>query len=163
MHALTESQLRASFVNCTKGEASRLRLPRDLDARPWDDLDLLGWVDPQSPGRAHLVAERDGRAVGVLLRAPAAGAGRVRNLCSLCLTSPAAGVALLVAPRAGKAGRDGHSVGTYICADLNCSLYVRDKLSPGTPVMHETLSIEQRVARLRGNLGDFLRRVLAPV
>ena len=69
------------------------------------------------------------------------------------------GVSLMVAPRAGKAGKQGHSVGTNICADLACSLYLRGKLQTGTPGMHETLTVDQRVERLVGNLESFIARV----
>jgi hypothetical protein len=160
MITLTESEVRASFVNTSKGEARRLHVPRDLADRPWGDLDYLGWRDPQSPARGYLVTEVDGRAVGVALRAPGSGVGQVRrSMCSLCLTLHSGGVSLMVAPRAGKAGQQGHSVGTYICADLACSLYVRGKRETGTPGMHETLSTDQRVERLRDNLVAFLGRV----
>ncbi|GAA3650562.1 hypothetical protein GCM10022420_027680 [Streptomyces iranensis] len=49
MKPMTEQEIRAAFVNCTKGEAKRLSIPRDLADRPWDDLDYLGWRDPQAP------------------------------------------------------------------------------------------------------------------
>jgi hypothetical protein len=65
----------------------------------------------------------------------------------------------MVAPRAGKAGKQGHTVGTNICADLSCSLYLRGKLQTGTPGVHETLTVDQRVARLVGNLESFIARV----
>lgn len=161
MNPLTEPQIRASFVNCSKGEAKRLHVPKDLAARPWADLDYLGWRDPQSPMRGYLVTTYDGRLTAITLRAPSSGvAGARRSMCSLCMTTSSAGVSLLVAPRAGKAGQQGHSVGTYICANLACSLYVRDKLATGAPIMHETLSTEQRVARLVTNLDAFLARVM---
>lgn len=160
MTPLSEPQIRASFVNCSKGEAKRLNIPRDLGQRPWDDLDYLGWRDPQSPQRGYLVAEADGRLCGIVLRAPESTVGHARkSMCSLCLTVQSGGVSLMVAPRAGKAGQQGHSVGTYICSDLACSLYVRRKRETGTPGMHETLTIDQRVDRLVGNLTSFLARV----
>lgn len=116
--------------------------------------------DPQSPGRAYLVAPVGAGHVGVALRAPSAGVGARPSICSLlCLTLRSGGVSLLVAPRAGKAGQQGHTVGTNICADLACSLYVRGKLQTGTPGMHETLTLEQRIERLVGNLEAFLARV----
>lgn len=89
MKALTESAVRASFINCSKGEAKRLAVPRDLDARPWDDLDFLGWRDPGAPDRSYLVAERDdGPAVGIALRFPSRQRGYLhRSMCSLCLTT----------------------------------------------------------------------------
>ena len=171
MTPLTEPQIRASFVNLTQGEAKRLRIPRDLVERPWDDLEYVGWRDPQSPARGYLVAELvaepaggvAGALVGVALRAPESSAGHTRkNLCSLCLTlHTGGGVNLMVAPRAGRAGQQGHSVGTYICADLACSLYVRRKRETGTPRMHETLTVEQRIDRLATNLAAFVGRVRA--
>ena len=58
MRPLTEQDIRSSFVNCSKGEAKRLAIPRDLTERPWDDLDFLGWRDPGAPDRSYLVTER---------------------------------------------------------------------------------------------------------
>ena len=160
MECLTEARIRASFVNCTKGEARRLNVPKDLATRPWDDLDYLGWRDPQSTTRGYLVAEVDGALTGVVLRAPENSVGHARrSLCSLCLTVHSGGVALMVAPRAGRSGQRGNSVGTYICSDLACSLYVRGKRETGTTGMHETLTAEQRADRLRHNLGAFVVRV----
>ena len=52
-------------------------------------------------------------------------------MCSLCLTSHTGGVTLMVAPKTGKAGQQGNSVGKYICGDLACSLYVRGKKMAG--------------------------------
>ena len=66
MNPLTEPEIRASFVNCSKGEAKRLNVPRNLADQPWDDLDLLGWRDPQSRTRAYLVAEHAGTLRGVV-------------------------------------------------------------------------------------------------
>lgn len=83
-------------------------------------------------------------------------------MCSLCLTVRSGGVSLMVAPRAGKAGQQGHSVGTNICADLCCSLYLRGKLQTGTPGMPETLTLDQRIARLVGNVESFVARVTRP-
>lgn len=161
MTPLTEPQIRRCFVNVTQGAAKRMHVPRDLAARPWDELDYLGWSDPQAPARGQLVAEVDGELRGVALRIPTATTAHARrSLCSLCLTQNSGGVSLMVAPRAGKAGQQGHSVGTYICTDLACSLYVRRKRDTGAPRMHETLTEEQRVQRLVENLRTFMLRVL---
>lgn len=160
MDPLTEPQIRAAFVNLTKGEAKRLNVPRDLAQKPWGDLDYLGWRDPQSPARGYLVARFGDRSWGVALRAPTSGVGVARaSMCSLCLTVRSGGVSLMVAPRAGKAGQHGHTVGTNICADLSCSLYLRGKLQTGTPSMRETLTLDQRIDRLVGNLESFVVRV----
>lgn len=160
MEPLTEPEIRASFVNCSKGEATRLHVPRDLDARPWEDLDYLGWTDLQTPARRYLVAHVDGATCGIVLRINEATVGAARrSMCSLRITVQSGGVSLMVAPRAGRAGQQGNSVGTYICSDLGCSLYVRGKRSTGTPGMHETLTVEQRAARLVTNLEWFVAKV----
>ncbi|KRF36201.1 FBP domain-containing protein [Nocardioides sp. Soil805] len=160
MKPLTETEIRASFVNCSKGEAKRLHVPQDLATQPWEDLDYLGWTDPRSPSRRYLVADVDGATYGLVLRINEAGVGAARRaMCSLCITVQSGGVSLMVAPRAGKSGQQGNSVGTYICSDLSCSHYVRGKRQTGTPGMHETLTVEQRVERLVDNLQSFVRRV----
>lgn len=163
MEPLTERDIRASFVNCSKGEAKRLNLPRDFPELPWQDLDFLGWRDPGAPERAYLVAERGGRLVGVALRA-SSGGGRgftSRSMCSLCLTTRTGGeVALMAARRTGEAGRQGNSVGQYLCADLACSLYVRGRRKPPAGAdLDETLSQEDRISRALAHLADFLDKV----
>lgn len=84
MRPLTEPEIRAAFVNCTKGEAKRLSVPRDLAERPWDDLDFLGWRDPQAPDRAYLAIELDGRPTAIALRLPAPPPGRRGAVCARC-------------------------------------------------------------------------------
>ncbi|NSC25276.1 hypothetical protein FM076_30640 [Streptomyces albus subsp. chlorinus] len=54
MEPLTDPEIRACFVNCSKGEARRMYVPRDLEERPWGDLDFFGWRDPGAPDRGHL-------------------------------------------------------------------------------------------------------------
>ncbi|TDE14320.1 FBP domain-containing protein [Jiangella asiatica] len=167
MRPLTESDIRGSFVNCSKGEAKRLNLPRELDEQPWEYLDFLGWRDPGAPDRCYVVAERDdGSLVGITLRAtPRTNRGfTTRSMCSLCLTVHTnGGVALMSARRAGEAGRHGNTAGEYLCADLACSLYSRGKKTPivGAEI-DETISVTERVARAQRNLAGFIGRVLAP-
>lgn len=157
--ALTEPEIRASFINCTKGEATRLAVPRDLAERPWPDLDFLGWRDPAARERAYLVAECDGGLVGVALRAaPHSGLVR-RGMCSLCLTTHTGdGVALMTARKAGRAGRQGNSVGVYVCADLACSLYLRGKKDAGRRI-DESITPAEQVQRTLSGLSAFLAKV----
>ncbi|MFJ3198722.1 FBP domain-containing protein [Streptomyces sp. NPDC086989] len=167
MDPLTEKQIRSSFVNCTKGEAARLRLPLDFAELPWEDLDFLGWVDPGAPLRAHLVRrDTDGAPLGITLRVP--GTSRTSALkssvCQICLTGHAAsGVSLLVAPLAGTRGREGNTVGIYVCADLACSLYMRGKRQPRLRAgrHEETLTLTEKIDRARTNLDAFTNRITA--
>ncbi|MEU7023026.1 FBP domain-containing protein [Streptomyces sp. NPDC046203] len=166
MDALTDKEIRSSFVNCTKGDAARMRLPLDFAELPWPKLDFLGWVDPGAPLRAHLVVSRPDGPVGVTLRVPAAGRTSVTksSMCQICLTSHAAsGVTLLAAPLAGPRGREGNTIGQYLCADLACPLYVRGVRQPKLRAgrHEESLSLEEQVARMTGNLDAFVNRILA--
>ncbi|MFE4412062.1 FBP domain-containing protein [Streptomyces sp. NPDC093064] len=164
MRSLSEQDVRDSFVNCSQGEAKRLPLPRDLGDRPWDDLDFLGWRDPGAPDRSYLVTEREGRLMGVTLRFPASQRGFLhRSMCSLCLTTHrGGGVSLMTARKAGTAGREGNSVGVYMCTDLACSLYVRGKKVPDSGArFEESLTLEQQIARTTTNLAAFLDKLYA--
>src|SRR5258707_10639391 len=113
MQPATEEAIRASFVNCTQGEAKRLPMPRDLPETPWEDLDFLGWHDLGAPDRSYLVAEHEDTLVGITLRTATHKRGFLyRSMCSLCYTShPGSGVALMTARKAGAAGRQGNSAG----------------------------------------------------
>ncbi|MDH6120164.1 FBP domain-containing protein [Kitasatospora sp. GAS204B] len=164
MKALTEQDIRTSFVNCSKGEAKRLAVPRDLDERPWDDLDFLGWRDPGAPDRAYLVLPRADGPTGVTLRYSAQQRGFLRrSMCSLCLTThPGSGVSLMSARKAGQGGRDGNSVGAYMCTDLACSLYVRGKQLPEPGArFEESLSQAEQIERMVANLEAFVAKLFA--
>jgi hypothetical protein len=165
MQSLTEADVRASFVNATKGEIARMHLPPDLDQHAWGELDLLGWIEPKSPRTGYLVAPVPERGpVGVQLKRATAGGTRRARMCSLCATTHGGqGVSLMVAPRAGRSGRAGNTVGLEMCSSLACSAYARGVLRPpSAAAVHETLSVEERVERLRRNVLAFFERVLAP-
>ena len=162
MRAITERDIRTSFVNCSKGETKRLSVPKDLADHPWEDLDFLGWRDPGAPERAYLVAERDGPLVGIALRVTS-GASRgftSRSMCSLCLTTHTGdGVSLMTARKAGPDGRAGNSVGSYLCTDLACSLYLRGKKNAGRR-LDESITLAEKIDRTTANLATFLQQVL---
>ncbi|WP_377273357.1 FBP domain-containing protein [Peterkaempfera sp. SMS 1(5)a] len=161
MNPLTEQEIRTAFVNCTKGEAKRLFVPHDLAERPWEDLDFLGWRDPQNPHRAYLATWLDGRQVALVLRSPGAAAWQTRrSMCSLCLTTHTGGVSLMVAAKAGRAGQQGNSVGAYICSDLACPLYVRGRKDAGIGArLPESLSTEEKIQRTLANLARFIAKI----
>ncbi|MEU2618344.1 FBP domain-containing protein [Streptomyces sp. NPDC007157] len=163
MRPLNEREIRTAFVNCTKGEAKRLSVPHDLADRPWDDLDFLGWRDPQAPDRAYLAVELDGRPVALALRSSSAASWQTRrSMCSICLTTHTGGVSLMVAAKAGKAGQQGNSVGVYICSDLACPLYVRGRKDAGVGArLPESLTLEEKIQRTAANLAAFVARVTA--
>ncbi|GIE94762.1 FBP domain-containing protein [Paractinoplanes rishiriensis] len=161
MEPLTERDIRDSFVNCSKGEASRIKMPPDLAATPWADLDFLGWTDPGAPLRALLVLpSRE----GIVLRRPESRRTTAMrsSMCRVCLTGHSSdGVTLFVAALAGPAGRQGNTVGEYICSDLACSLYLRGKRQPRGRLVRpeESLTLDERVDRALTNLNGFVKRV----
>jgi len=139
MEAVDAATLRASFVNCSRSVAATLPLP-ELADQPWADLDFLGWRDARAPLRAYLVAPRPAgldapRAnVGLVLRVAQPPPGRRGGrLCALCHAAHAAdGVRLVTGVRPSRPGGGHSSAGTYLCADLACSLYARGlRLPPG--------------------------------
>ena len=139
--------------------------PADVtDVRINDAMRVLPRESFLPPERAYLAAELDGSLVAISLRCPGPNPLQKRsNICSFCLTGHTGGVTLMVAPRVGKAGQQGNSVGTYLCTDLACSLYMRGK----KPVMglggrfKERLTLEEQVERTMTNLAAFMAKVTA--
>ncbi len=162
MEPMTEQQVRRSFVNCSKGEAGAATLPRDLADLPWDELEALGWRDPRAPLRGYLVVQREGRPVGVALRAADTRMSARRSvMCLLCRSTHSGdAVSLFTARRAGAAGRNGDTVGTYVCADLGCAARARTEIPPWLRDRDPVEVGEERVAELRGRVAEFVDAVL---
>lgn len=160
MRPVAESDLRSSFVNCSKGDAKRMFVPRDLAQRPWDDLDFLGWADSALPGRCYLAVPGEQQLIGVALRYETAVTGKTQ-MCTICMTThTGGGVSLMTAHKAGESGRRGNSIGTYMCTDLACSLYARNKKRPALGSRYrEDLSLDEKVGRVRGNMNAFVARL----
>lgn len=163
MKAMTEAEIRGSLVNAVPGEAERMPVP-GLHEVVWDDREYLGWRDPGSPQRGYLVYWSDDVPVGIALRASDVRLRAGSAICSLCNTpQPAGQVTMFGATRAGEAGRSGNSVGTYICADLACSLLIR--IAPmssydGMPAASELVAA--RAEGLAARVRSFGGRVLDP-
>jgi hypothetical protein len=138
-----------------------MTLPAGFDELPWPSLDYLGWRDAKAPARAYIVVPRDSGLTGIALNTAATGKPRRgTGLCDLCHTAhQVTDVALFAARRAGAAGKAGNTVGTYICADLACSLYIRGLRELEVP-QGETVPPEVRAERLGGRLESFVSRVL---
>jgi hypothetical protein len=162
MEPLAAEEIRGSFVNSSKSLVRAMSFPRGFPDLPWDDLDYLGWRDPKAPARGYLVVRREARLLGMALTTAASGKPRRgTGLCDLCHTAhQVTDVALFVARRAGAAGKAGNTVGTYICADLACSLYLRGLRELEVP-QGDTAATEVRVERLGDRLETFVKRVLA--
>ncbi|MDN4615306.1 FBP domain-containing protein [Leifsonia sp. F6_8S_P_1B] len=159
MLTLTEAQLRASFVNTSQRERAAIAMP-DLDAVDWNALDYLGWRDRKLPTVGYVVTIVDDRPVGIMLR-QADGGVRARPQCSWCEDVHLPNeVVFFIAKRAGKAGRDGNTLGTLVCAGFECSANVRKR----PPVAYLGFDVEaarqQRIDVLRDRVTTFARRVV---
>jgi FBP C-terminal treble-clef zinc-finger len=164
VEALTEKRLRRAFVNCSRGEATGLTLPRGFDDLAWADLELLGWRDAKAPLRGYLVVERDGEPLGIALRAAETSmSARTPAMCLLCQTARSGDeVSLFTARRAGEAGRNGNTVGTYVCADLACAARVRTDIPPWLRERDPAEVVEERTAELHERVQGFVDAVLRP-
>ncbi|MFJ1762561.1 FBP domain-containing protein [Amycolatopsis sp. NPDC088138] len=162
MEPLGQEEIRASFVNCTRGEAKGVTLPARPEEIPWDRREFLGWRDPKAPGRAYLVLPYDGEVVGLALRAAPSPKSRLRSsICGFCTTTHGlADVTLFSGKRAGKLGREGNTLGVYACGNLGCCQYVRGELKSDVPQPFETITLEERLARLEEKVHKFVARVL---
>ena len=161
MKPLNETDIRRCIVNASKGEIQRMPLP-GLHEVLWDAREYLGWRDHGEPLRGYLVHWVDDRLVGIVLRASAASmrAG-ISAMCSLCRTpQPSDQVALFSVARAGKSGRDGNTVGTYICADLACSLLIRI-VPPASPMQpNPTEVVAERAKGLLARVQNFTADIM---
>jgi hypothetical protein len=68
-------------------------------------------------------------------------------------------VSLSTARRPGEAGRNGNTVGTYICADLGCSDRVRTDIPPRLQERDPAEVVAERAAELRQRGEGFLAAV----
>ena len=166
MNPLTESQIRTSFVNCSRREAAQATLP-DLSAlseQDWDRLDLLGLVDRKAPLRAYVVLTVDDTLVGIALRAPDDPGSRRRAVCAWCEDVTATDdVSLYVARRAGAAGRKGDTIGTLICTRFECSRNVRRRPTIIEAGQDAAGVVQRRIEGLRERSLRFAREVLRDV
>ena len=161
MHALTEQQVRRSFVNCSQGEAKALALPKDFAELDWPALELLGWRDPKAPLRGYLVVDTGEGPVGVAVRAADTRmSSRTAAMCLLCQTARTGdAVSLFTAKRTGAAGRNGNTVGTYMCADLGCADRVRTEIPPWLQDRDPAEVVAERAAELRDRVQGFVEAV----
>ena len=164
MLALTEAAIRRAMVNCSRSEAAALTPPRDLGELDWASLDVLGWRDPKAELRGYLVHEQADGVVGVALRAADTKMSSRRSaMCLLCRTVQTAdAVSLFTARRVGEAGRNGNTVGTYICADLGCAHRVQAVPQSAQHLDEElqALAVAERAEGLRQRLQAFTADVM---
>lgn len=136
---------------------------------------MLGRRDPRVELRGHLVHELlpTGGPVGIALRAAGTRvSGRRTTTCLLChAVQPADAVSLFTARRVGEAGRNGNTIGTYVCADLRCAGRVREVPAAARhlpddlqelAVVEQAAGLRQRLVAFSGDVPDGRLRSGAP-
>ena len=161
MHTHTESEIRKSFINCSKGAAQRINIPQDVLHTAWEQQIFLGWYDPKSPRAGYVVVETDDGLRGLVMEKSAQKATGGARMCQICLTlHPASGVSLVSIQRSKSAKDKYSSVGTYVCSNLACSDYTLGRRKPEcVRQMEETMSPEERAERTLENMRGLVQRV----
>jgi hypothetical protein len=160
MKQLSPAEIRGSFVNATDAETARLPMPGLHDVI-WAEREYLGWRDQQAHQRGYLVHWLDDRPVGIVLRASEFSLQPgIAAMCGLCrITRPSDQVSMFSAARAGQAGIDGNTIGTYICDDLACSHLIR-VLPPASALQTQEQLLAQRVEGLLSRVQSFTADVM---
>ncbi|AZG45199.1 FBP domain-containing protein [Gordonia insulae] len=160
MRALTESQIRKSFVNASLRERNSVTLPPGFAELDWAEIDFLGWRDPKLAMVGYMVIPVDDAPSGIMLRL-GGRQPRTRPQCSFCQDVQLPNdVAFYSARLAGPAGRKGNTVGTLVCANFECSANVRVRPSSIFGGDHPEAIRDQRIETLQTHLDGFARRVL---
>jgi hypothetical protein len=82
-------------------------------------------------------------------------------MCLFCGSAQSgADVSLFTARRVGEAGRNGNTIGQYICADLDCSRRVRTEIPPWLRDRDPDEVLPTRIASLRANVDGFADHLL---
>ena len=115
----------------------------------FESLDYLGWVHPSGHlGYMALVSPNSGALQGVVLKRQLRKAQGVRlEMCSFCNhVHRMDGTAMFTVSVKGSGGR--HRIGRVGCANLDCSLRIRNLVEPDS-LMRESLYVEARVWRMQ--------------
>lgn len=156
MRAVTEGELRSSFINATDAELARLPVP-GIHESIWEEREFLGWRDVQAPQLGYIVHWRGDLLVGVVVRSAVGGLRPgISAMCSLCRsTQPATQVRMFSARFAGKRGQRGSTVGTYMCESLECPFILRK----APPNLTTPTQLERRGGAMMERLERFTARI----
>jgi hypothetical protein len=145
------------LISAFNGDLEHDSIP-DLDKVNWAALDYLGWIHPAGhTGYITLVSPNDGCLKGATMRRyPFSNRRQGVVMCSMCHhMHQSNGTAMFSLTRKGSDGR--HTLGNVVCKDLDCSLRVRDLISPAT-YYQEKMYVEAKIWRMQQRVHKWLRR-----
>jgi len=141
MRALSSDEILAAFA---PDERKRVLQP---EAPAWEHLDFLGWTHRSGHLGYLLWSDIGGASALVLDRSVIRTSGTRLFMCDLCCTVHEQGGVASFTHR-----QRGRSRSHMLCADLQCSLYVRGRRETHCLQMPETLAVADKVDRLRAKL-----------
>ena len=155
MQAATRDEIEAAFGGWTDKE--ELFVPK-LDEIDWDARDFLGWVHPGGH-LGYLVhwSPVDGELKGTVLRRSRRGGKKPHvEMCAWCHhVHYSGGTAMFSVSLKGSHGR--HIFGNVVCADLACSLRIRNLIG-APPWASETMYLPARIWRMQHKMHKWLRK-----
>lgn len=161
MQPITENDIRSSFINTSRKNASQANIP-DLAEVDFAQLEYLGWHDEGRAGTAYVSVWIDDNLVTLALRKAEYTGRKRKGICAWCQDAIATNpVSFFVARRAGASGRNGNTLGTMICTDFGCSANARR-----LPTLTETMgqseaerewTRSQRISGLSERVDKFVR------
>ena len=160
MRPITPDMISRSMVNMTEGDLRLMTLP-GLHETVWDEREFLGWRDVHHSTKGYLVFWAGDELLGLMVRAAQSPMPAGQSaICALCHTQqPAPQVSLFTAPKTGDEGSRGNTVGTYLCADLACSLLIRIQPAESENLPRPEKLVTKKSLGLRDRLENFSRRV----
>lgn len=147
MRPLNREEILSVF---SKKERRKIKLP-ELELINWENLDFLGWIH-SSGHLGFVVYEFRNKLRGIVLERNPHAIGSGVRMCSWCYTlNTASGVRLFTY----QIPNTKITIGNYICADLQCSFYIRGIKETGIAQMQENLSVSKKIQRYRKNIENF--------
>ena len=151
MRPLSREEILQAF---SKKERKKVKLP-EIDEIDWENLDFLGWIHP-SGHLGYVVYEFPSGLRGIILERSTSVVGHGIRMCSWCYTLNTASKVRLFTYRIPGTNI---TIGNYLCADLQCSLYIRKLKEPLVAQMQESLTISQKIERCKQNVEKFFNKI----
>lgn len=159
MQQLTENQIKKSFVNVSRRELEKIKIPAHLAEVDWASREYVGWTDPKIPQRSFVIVPVDGIARGVVLRSTPTA--KKQAMCNWCEDiHELTGVKMFVAKKAGPSGRNGNTLGTFVHGDFDCHDMVRTPPRAIEGQNDPEAFIARRIAKLSDHAATFVKRIM---
>lgn len=153
METLTATQIEQSF---SRKDRRRIILP-NLTEIKWGEIDFLSWRH-RDGSKLFVVHKVLAEELHGLIPTPSDLVGGTVRQCDWCEAANSGDkVSLFTATYARNPNM---KVSKYMCNELDCSDYVRDKKFPSVATVAPRVGVENRIARLKENLDNYFLQLL---